>query len=129
MQKRWINGVILAGLLNVLCLTPVMAQDQINAEEGKVVYSNEELKSFIIANAGLYQLQQQAAAQMQSMESDQQRQEVMQAANQQMLQVLQQVGLTADEYNTMGKSIQSDVQLQEKINTIASELFQQQEQQ
>ncbi|HNP26137.1 MAG TPA: DUF4168 domain-containing protein [Nitrosomonas sp.] len=116
-------------MLNVLCLMPVIAQAQINAEAGKVTYSDEELKSFIIANAGLYQLQQQAAAQMQNLESDQQKQEIMQVANQQMLQVLQQVGLTADEYNTMGKSIQSDVQLQEKINTIASDLFQQEEQQ
>jgi hypothetical protein len=37
--------------------------------------------------------------------------------------------MTADEYNAMGQTIQSDVQLQEKINTMASELFQLEEQQ
>jgi hypothetical protein len=106
-----------------------MAQDQIDSKDAKTAYSNEELKSFIIANAGLYQLQQQAFSQMQNTESDQQKQEIMETANQQMLQVLQRSGLTADEYNAMGQTIQADVQLQDKVQTIAADLFKQEERQ
>ncbi|SEQ78181.1 protein of unknown function [Nitrosomonas sp. Nm51] len=129
MHNRWINSIVTACLLSILCSIPAMAQNQGNSEAAEITYTNEELKSFLIANAGLYQLQQQAVSQMQNTETDQQKQEVMQSINQQMLQVLQQAGLTADEYNSMGQTIQSDVQLQEKVHTIASELFQQEEHQ
>lgn len=127
MYNRWIQSIVAAFLLSALCLMPAMAQDQANAEEVKMNYSDEELRSFIFANTGLYQVQQQALAHMKSTESDQQKQEIMNSANQQMLQVLQQVGLTPDSYNAMGQTIQSDVQLQEKVRAIATELAQQEE--
>ncbi|MBA2483796.1 MAG: DUF4168 domain-containing protein [Nitrosomonas sp.] len=97
--------------------------------DSKTNYSNEQLKSFIMANVGIYQVQQQISSQMPSMETEEQKQTLVQAANQQMEKVLQENGMTADEYNAMGQTIQSDVQLQEKINTMASELFQLEEQQ
>ncbi|PTN13311.1 DUF4168 domain-containing protein [Nitrosomonas aestuarii] len=129
MHNKWTISIVVAFILGIFCLTPVFAKDQMKTEGAEVTYSNEELKSFIIANAGLYQLQQQAVAQIQSMESDQQKREVMETTNQQMLLVLEQTGLTADKYNAMGQTIQSDTQLQEKVQTIASDLFQQEAQQ
>ena len=130
MHNRWIHSIAVACLLSTLSLMPAMAQDQASAEAtAKMTFSDEELKSFIFANAGLYQVQQQAMAHMKDTESDQQKQEIMDAANQQMLLVLQQVGLTPDSYNAMGQSIQSDVQLQEKVRAIATELAQQEESQ
>ena len=127
MQKNWVKGFVVIGFLSVLCLMPAVAKDQQSAMDSNAGYSNDELKSFIIANVGIYQVQQQVASQMPNMESDQQKQELVQAANQQMDQVLQNAGLTADEYNAMGQIIQSDVQLQEQVNSVASELFQQEE--
>ncbi|MDC8445186.1 MAG: DUF4168 domain-containing protein [Nitrosomonas sp.] len=121
------NSIVTICLLSILCLMPATAQDQIDSKDAATTYSNEELKSFIIANAGLYQLQQQALSQMQNTESDQQKQEIMQTANQQMLQVLQQTGLTADEYTAMGQTIQGDERLQEKVESIASDLFREKE--
>ncbi|SFK20984.1 protein of unknown function [Nitrosomonas aestuarii] len=129
MHNKWTISIVVAFILGIFCLTPVFAKDQMKTEGAEVTYSNEELKSFIIANAGLYQLQQQAVTQIQSMESDQQKREVMETTNQQMLLVLEQTGLTADKYNAMGQTIQSDTQLQEKVQTIASDLFQQEAQQ
>lgn len=126
---NWITYFILVGFLSAIFLTPVMAQDQDSAMDSKADYSNDELKSFIIANVGIYQLQQQITAQMPNMESEQQKEELMQSANQQMDQVLSEVGLTADEYNAMGQAIQSDVQLQEKVKSVASDLSQQELQQ
>jgi len=122
---NWIKYFILVGFLSAIFLTPVMAQDQDSAMDSKANYSNDELKSFIIANVGIYQLQQHITAQMPNMESEQQKEELMQTANQQMDQVLSEVGLTADEYNAMGQAIQSDVQLQEKVRSVASDLSQQ----
>ena len=127
MDNRWIQNIVAACFLSALVLMPAMAQDQTNTEATKKTYSDEELKSFIFANAGLYQVQQQAMAHMKNMESDQQKQEVMDAANQQMLQVLQQVGFTPDSYNAMGQTIQADADLQEKVREIATELAQQEE--
>ena len=115
MQNSWIKSIIIIGLLSVFCVMPAMAQDQQSAVDGKTDYTNDELKSFITANVGIYQVQQQIASQMQ---------ELVVAANQQMEQVLQSNGLTADEYNAMGQTIQGDTQLQEKVNSIAVELFQ-----
>ena len=129
MHNRWIYSIIAACLLSTLSLMPAMAQDQASAEAAKMTYSDEELKSFILANAGIYQVQQQAMAHMQGTESDQQKQEIMDAANQQMLQVLEQVGFTPDSYNAMGQTIQSDVDLQKKVRAIATELAQQEESQ
>jgi len=125
---NWIKYFILVGFLSAIFLTPVMAQDQDSAMDSKADYSNDELKSFIIANVGIYQLQQQITAQMPNMESEQEKEELMQAANQQMDQVLSEVGLTADEYNAMGQAIQSDAQLQEKVKSVASDLSQQEQQ-
>ena len=126
---NWSKYFILVGFLSAICLTPAMAQDQNSAMDSKADYSNDELKSFIIANVGIYQLQQQITAQMPNMESEQQKEELMQAANQQMEQVLNEVGLTADEYNAMGQAIQSDAQLQEKVRSVATDLSQQEQQQ
>lgn len=125
MHNKWMSSIVTTCLLSILCLTPVIAQDQIDSKDAKTTYSNEELKSFIIANAGLYQLQQQALSQMQNTETDQQKQEIMQTANQQMLQVLQQTGFTPDEYNAMGQTIQADENLQNKVQAIATDLFKQ----
>ena len=61
MHNRWIHSIAVACLLSTLCLMPAMAQDQASAEAtAKMTFSDEELKSFIFANAGLYQVQQQA---------------------------------------------------------------------
>ncbi|MDR4517640.1 MAG: DUF4168 domain-containing protein [Nitrosomonas sp.] len=125
MYSRWIQSIFAACFLGILCLMPAVAQDQPSAEAAKLTYGDEELRSFIFANAGLYQVQQQAMTHMKAAESDQQKQEIMDAANQQMLQVLEQVGFTPDSYNAMGQTIQSDVQLQEKVRAIATELAQQ----
>ncbi|SET14981.1 protein of unknown function [Nitrosomonas marina] len=125
MHNKWTNSIVAACIFSILCFTPAIAEDQAGAGAVSATYSNEELKSFIMANAELYQLQQQAFTQLQGIDSDQQKQEVLETANQQMLLVLQQVGLTADEYNAMGQTIQSDVQLQERVQTIASDLFKQ----
>lgn len=125
MHNKWMSSIVTTCLLSILCQTPVIAQDQIDSKDAKTTYSNEELKSFIIANAGLYQLQQQALSQMQNTETDQQKQEIMQTANQQMLQVLQQTGFTPDEYNAMGQTIQADENLQNKVQAIATDLFKQ----
>ncbi|GJL71735.1 MAG: hypothetical protein NMNS01_09340 [Nitrosomonas sp.] len=124
MQNIWIKSIIIIGLLSVFCVMPAMAQDQQSAVDDKADYTNDELKSFITANVGIYQVQQQIASQMPNMESEEQKQELVVAANQQMEQVLQSNGLTADEYNAMGQTIQGDTQLQEKVNSIAVELFQ-----
>lgn len=130
MLNNWIKNLILIiGFLSVVCGMPAMAQEQQNTTDSKTNYSNEQLKSFIMANVGIYQVQQQISSQMPSMETEEQKQELVKAANQQMEKVLQDNGMTADEYNAMGQTIQSDVQLQEKINTMASELFQLEEQQ
>lgn len=129
MQSNWFKSFIVIGFLSALCVMPAVAQDQQSAVDGKTDYSNDELKSFITANVGIYQVQQQVATQMPSMETEEQKQELVLAANQQMEQVLQKTGLTADEYNAMGQTIQSDVQLQEKVNSIATELFQLEEEQ
>jgi Domain of unknown function (DUF4168) len=124
MQNIWIKSIIIIGLLSVFCVMPAMAEDQQSAVDDKADYTNDELKSFITANVGIYQVQQQIASQMPNMESEEQKQELVVAANQQMEQVLQSNGLTADEYNAMGQTIQGDTQLQEKVNSIAVELFQ-----
>lgn len=128
MYNRWSNSLIVACLLVIFCLVPVMAQAQNNSTETKDAYSNEELKTFLIANRDLYLLQQQANAMLQSTETDQQKQEIMETTNQQMLLALQQAGLTADEYNSMENTIMSDTQLQERVQTIVSELSQEEEQ-
>ena len=124
---NWIKHFILVGFLSAICLVPAMAQDQKSTIDSKASYSDNELKSFIIANVGIYQLQQQMTAQMQNMESEQQKEALIQTANQQVEQVFHKVGLTADEYNAMGQAIQSDTQLQERVNSIASDLSQQEQ--
>ncbi len=128
-QNIWIKVFIVVSFLSALCLMPVVAQDKLSALDDKASYSNDQLESFVIANVGIYQLQQQAITQMSDMETDQQKQQLMQATNQQAEQILQGAGLTVDEYNTMSQTIESDVQLLEKVNSIASELFQQEEKQ
>jgi len=128
-QNIWIKVFVVVGLLSVLCFTPAVAQDQQSALDGKASYNNDQLESFVMANVGIYQLQQQVITQMSDMESDQEKQQLMQATNQQAEQILESAGLTVDEYNTMGQTVESDVQLQEKVNSIASELLQQEEKQ
>lgn len=125
------NGIasfVLIILLSAACLMPVMAEEQQNTVENEAEYSDEKLRLFIVANIGIYQLQQRMTTEIENFETDEQRLELIQATNQQMEGVLQKAGFTIDDYNAMGKAIQSDPQLQEKINAIAEELSQQQQQ-
>ncbi len=122
---KWMSSLMLAVFLSAVCIMPVMAEAD-DQQAAMTSYSDDELKSFIIANVNIFQLQQQANAQIQTLETDEQRVELIQATNQQMGEVLQQIGLTPEKYNAMGQAIQSDDQLQEKINSIAADLSQQQ---
>jgi Domain of unknown function (DUF4168) len=124
MYNKLFVSIVTACVLGIMCLMPAMAQDQANPQ---ITYSNEKLKSFIIANSGIHQLQKQAFSQMGNIESEQQKQEIARKTNQQIVQVFQETGLTVDEYTEIDQAIQTDSQLQDKVQAIASELDQSQQ--
>ncbi len=114
------NSIILTASLSALLLLlpgAVSAQESSDAE-----YNRGELESFIMANSGIYQLRQQVDALMPQTETDEQKQQVMQAFDQQASQVVTQSGLTIEEYQTMSENIQADPALQDRTNSVAQEM-------
>ncbi|SFL34218.1 protein of unknown function [Nitrosomonas aestuarii] len=121
MYNKLINSIITTCVLSILCMIPAIAQEQTHP---KATVNDDKLKSFVIASSSIHHLQNQTFSQMENIESEQLKQEAANRANQQILQALQAVGLTADEYIAIRDEVQTDPQLQEKVKEIASDMDQ-----
>lgn len=80
-------------------------------------FSDEQLQSFAMAAAEVQQIRSDYVAQIQQAESDEQRQELAEAANAEMVGAVENTpGITIDDYNAIIEATADDPELSERIN-------------
>lgn len=80
-------------------------------------FSDAKLQSFAEAAIKLSQIRSEYQAEMGSMETDQERQQLQQQTNQRMAQAVQQTdGISIEEYNEIATASRADEELAEKVN-------------
>lgn len=117
MNTSKINGFMTFFILAALFVAPESTLAQ------QAAYSKEDLRSFIIANVGVHQVQQQASAKFETLETKEEKMQLQQMANQQISQMIDQAGLSIEEYNEMATTIQASDKLKERTNALAQEMF------
>lgn len=95
-----------------------MMQQPVPAESSSV--SDEQIDAFITAAQGVTMLAQTYQPQLEAAESEDAAMAIQQEAQGQMLTVVEQAGLSPDEYNSIAAGLQSDPELAERVNEQAA---------
>ncbi|EKV28716.1 hypothetical protein C882_0928 [Caenispirillum salinarum AK4] len=104
--------------------TPMQGQGQMQMQgQGQMAtdFSEDKLKSFAEAVEGIQQVARDYAPRLRDAENPQQVADLEQQAQDEMLQTVQDEGLTVEEYNQIAVAAQTDPQLAEEIQGYMAE--------
>lgn len=112
------QGVFFGVLVAVLMLTP--AQGQAQGQQGgqqaaPIEVSNEQVLAFAKGQIQVSKIQQKYNAALSETATNEERQSIVQQANDEMVAAIQNGGLTVELYNTISSQIQNDEQLRNRI--------------
>ncbi|MGY6531921.1 DUF4168 domain-containing protein [Glycocaulis sp.] len=82
--------------------------------------TDEQITAYITASQGVNMIAQSYQPQLEAAEDQEAAMAIQQEAEQQMITVVEQAGLTVDEYNSIVAGSQSDPELAERINAEAA---------
>ncbi|KPQ10003.1 MAG: protein with domain of unknown function DUF4168 [Saliniramus fredricksonii] len=117
-----------ASLTGTSVSTPAAAQTaQTAPEPGQAPNVDEEtLRSFAVATLEIQEISQTYQPQMEAAESQEQQQEIAQAANDEMVAAVEAVpGIDVDSYNAIAEAAQADPEMMQQINTFIAEASEQ----
>lgn len=126
MKKSFLTAMLASTLLAAGAVAPAaLAQQQgapmqQPAPAASASVTDEQIRSYITAAQGVGMIAQSYQPQLEAAESQEAAIAIQQEAQEQMLEVVQQAGLTPDEYNAIAVGSQSDPELAERINAEAA---------
>jgi predicted PurR-regulated permease PerM len=110
-----------ASLTGTSVTTPVAAQTAPAPGQAPNV-DEETLRSFAVATLEIQEISQTYQPQMEAAESQEQQQEIAQAANDEMVAAVEAVpGIDVDSYNAIAEAAQADPEMMQQINTFIAE--------
>lgn len=110
-----------ASLTGTSVTTPVAAQTAPAPGQAPNV-DEETLRSFALATLEIQEISQTYQPQMEAAESQEQQQEIAQAANDEMVAAVEAVpGIDVDSYNAIAEAAQADPEMMQQINTFIAE--------
>lgn len=120
-MKLWITTACSAALLAFGAAGPSMAQQaQAPAtQQAPVNYSDAQLEKFVNASKKVAVISQEYTPKLQSSTDEATRQEVYREADEKMVGVVRNEGMTVDEFNGINQAIQQDPALMERVQNIA----------
>lgn len=123
-MKSWITTACSAALLAVgAAAAPAMAQQPASApaasQQAPVSYSDVQLEKFVSASKKVAVISQEYTPKFQSSNDEATRQQVYREADEKMVSVVRDEGLTVDEFNGINQAIQQDPALMERVQNIA----------
>ncbi|SRR5690554_3562416 len=83
--------------------------------------SDSELQKFADAYASTLEIRQEFTQQLNSAESSEEVQELQQRANEEMIQAVEDNGLSLEEYNTIAQAVSSDPELQTRLSSMIAQ--------
>ncbi|WP_110667866.1 DUF4168 domain-containing protein [Salinicola halophilus] len=107
---------------------PAMAQDTANGgaqtqSQGAAAqnFSDEQLQQFADASQEIAAVSQDYTEQLQNASGDEEQQEIRQQANDEMVQAVQDSGMSVEQFNSIGQAIQQDPQLMQRVQGMAQQ--------
>lgn len=109
------------GLATALAAAPALAEDYDYdtpppQEQQAAPVSEAKLDQFVAALNEVHSIRNEAAQELEATTDPQDAQEVQQKAQQQMIEAVEEAGLTIEEYNQIATMMSSDPELQERIS-------------
>lgn len=109
------------GLATALSAAPALAEDYgydtpPPQEQQAVPVSEAKLDQFVTALNEVHSIRNEAAEELEATTDPQDAQQVQQKAQQQMIEAVEEAGLTIEEYNQIATMMSSDPELQERIS-------------
>jgi hypothetical protein len=109
------------GLATALAAAPALAEDYDYdtpppQEQQAAPVSEAKLDQFVTALNEVHAIRNEAAEELEATTDPQDAQEVQQKAQQQMIEAVEEAGLTIEEYNQIATMMSSDPELQERIS-------------
>lgn len=121
-MKPWITTACSAALLALsAAAAPSMAQQAQApaAQQAPVNYSDAQLEKFVSASKKVAVISQEYTPKLQSSTDEASRQEVYREADEKMVDVVRNEGMTVEEFNGINQAIQQDPALMERVQNIA----------
>lgn len=112
-----------AGIASV----PAMAQDtadsgsQAQSQGAAQNFSDDQLQQFADASQNIASISQDYTEQLQNASGDEQQQEIRQQANEEMVEAVQDSGMSVEEFNSVGQAIQQNPQLMQRVQGMVQE--------
>ncbi|WP_110686827.1 DUF4168 domain-containing protein [Salinicola aestuarinus] len=106
---------------------PAMAQDTADsgaqAQQGAAAqnFSDEQLQQFADASQDIASVSQDYTEQLQNASGDEEQQEIRKQANEEMIEAVQDSGMSVEEFNSIGQAIQQDPQLMQRVQGMAQQ--------
>lgn len=121
-MKTWITTACSAAVIALGAAAPSMAQQAqapAATQQAPVNYSDSQLEKFVSASKKVAVISQEYTPKLQSSTDETTRQEVYREADEKMVKVVRNEGMTVDEFNGINQAIQQDPALMQRVQNIA----------
>ncbi|MDH4572411.1 MULTISPECIES: DUF4168 domain-containing protein [Salinicola] len=102
-----------------LASAPVMAQESADsgaqAQAPAQNFSDDQLQQFADASQDIAMISQDYTEQLQNASDEGEQQKIRQQANDEMVQAVQDSGMSVEQFNSIGQAIQQDPQLMQRV--------------
>lgn len=121
MKKTWITTACAAAMLALGAAPAVAQQAQAPAatQQAPVNYSDSQLEKFVSASKKVAVISQEYTPKLQSTNDEATRQEVYREADEKMVSVVRDEGMSVEEFNGINQAIQQDPALMERVQNLA----------
>lgn len=121
MKKTWITTACAAAMLALGAAPAVAQQAQAPAatQQAPVNYSDTQLEKFVSASKKVAVISQEYTPKLQSTSDEATRQEVYREADEKMVSVVRDEGMSVEEFNGINQAIQQDPALMERVQNLA----------
>ncbi|OZB19357.1 MAG: hypothetical protein B7X58_02790 [Marinobacter sp. 34-60-7] len=112
--------------LALLAATPVLAQDASQQEgysdpaaaQQSTDFSDDQLKQFIDAQEGVMDVREEYIEKIEAADSQEQAQELQMEANDEMVSIIEEVGMDIPTYNSIATAYSSEPQVRNRIDAL-----------
>jgi len=122
-MKLWITTACSAAALALSAVTPTAMAQQAQApaatQQAPANYSDAQLEKFVNASRKVAVISEEYSPKLQATSDEATRQEVYREADEKMVEVVRNEGMSVDEFNGINQAIQQDPALMERVQNIA----------
>lgn len=127
-NQRFTTPILLAGLLGLGLGAPAWAEDTGSTgtttgetAAGGEPISDEKLQQFVVAMGEIREIRMEYGPKLQEAENEEEQNQLRKEGREEMLEAIRDTGLGADEYNRIGRRINNDEELKNRVRSLAQE--------